>query len=147
MTEKRTNYPGVYKESQTGNYTYRFRYGKSRLTGKPIQIHKRGFLTAKAADVARTLAKTEMGKMQNQNIRRMTFANFTNDIFLPDYYSRVNQRLVTIKVTFLENLSDGLEINKYKILLFLKFRTIRDIYYKNIVKMAHRKSLVFSIDY
>jgi integrase len=93
MTETKTYKTGIYKDDKTKAYSYRFRYGRDRITQKPYQEHKRGFSSLKAAESALILAKSKIQEMGGIADHQMSFAQFTQDIFMPDYYSRITLQL------------------------------------------------------
>lgn len=85
----KTNYTGVTKDDLTGNYLYYFKAGIDRATGKPYQERKRGFKTAKEAHEARIKAMKKVHDMGGMTHANMSFEQFIDDIYLPDYLSRV----------------------------------------------------------
>ncbi|QIW52118.1 tyrosine-type recombinase/integrase [Lactococcus raffinolactis] len=85
----KTNYTGVTKDDVTGNYLYYFKAGIDRATGKPYQERKRGFKTAKEAHEARIKAMKKVHDMGGMTHANMSFEQFIDDIYLPDYLSRV----------------------------------------------------------
>ena len=85
----KTNYTGVTKDDVTGNYLYYFKAGIDRATGKPYQERKRGFKTAKEAHEARIKAMKKVHDMGGMTHANMSFEQFIDDLYLPDYLSRV----------------------------------------------------------
>ena len=85
----KTNYTGVTKDDVTGKYLYYFKAGIDRATGKPYQERKRGFKTAKEAHEARIKAIKKIHDMGGMTHANMSFEQFIDEIYLPDYLSRV----------------------------------------------------------
>ncbi len=85
----KTNYTGVTKDDVTGKYLYYFKAGIDRATGKPYQERKRGFKTAKEAHEARIKAIKKVHDMGGMTHANMSFEQFIDEIYLPDYLSRV----------------------------------------------------------
>ena len=85
----KTSYTGVTKDDVTGKYLYYFKSGVDRATGKPYQERKRGFKTAKEAHEARIKAIKKVHDMGGMTHVNMSFEQFIDDIYLPDYLSRV----------------------------------------------------------
>lgn len=85
----KTSYTGVTKDDVTGKYLYYFKSGVDRATGKPYQERKRGFKTAKEAHEARIKAIKKVHDMGGMTHANMSFEQFIDDIYLPDYLSRV----------------------------------------------------------
>ena len=73
----------------TGKYLYYFKSGIDRATGKPYQERKRGFNTAKEAHEARIKAIKKVHDMGGMTHANMSFEQFIDEIYLPDYLSRV----------------------------------------------------------
>lgn len=85
----RTNYTGVTKDEKTGKYTYYFKSGVDRATGKPYQERRRGFRTAKEAHEARIKSMKKVHDMGGMPYTQMSLSQFIDEIYLPDYLSRV----------------------------------------------------------
>lgn len=85
----KTSYTGVTKDDVTGKYLYYFKSGVDRATGKAYQERKRGFKTAKEAHEARIKAIKKVHDMGGMTHANMSFEQFIDDIYLPDYLSRV----------------------------------------------------------
>lgn len=83
----RQRYTGVTKDPKTGKYMYYFKAGVDMATGKPYQERRRGFNTAKEAHEARTLSMSKIHKKGRIKYTQMTFKEFLDIIFIPDYYS------------------------------------------------------------
>jgi hypothetical protein len=69
-----------------------------RATGKPYQERKRGFKTAKEAHEARIKAMKKVHDMGGMTHANMSFEQFIDDIYLPDYLSRVSIILNRYKI-------------------------------------------------
>ncbi|MBD5824598.1 MULTISPECIES: tyrosine-type recombinase/integrase [Lactococcus] len=89
----KTSYTGVSKDEKTGKYVYYFKAGIDKATGKPYQERRRGFNTAKEAHEARIKSMKKIHDMGGISYSQMTFEQFINDIYLPDYIARTEQRL------------------------------------------------------
>lgn len=85
----KTSYTGVTKDEKTGKYLYYFKAGIDRATGKPYQERKRGFKTAKEAHEARIKSMKKIHDMGGMAYSQMTFSQFIDELYLPDYLSRV----------------------------------------------------------
>ncbi|OMC78456.1 site-specific integrase [Viridibacillus sp. FSL H8-0123] len=88
---KKTKYVGVYQDLTTKKFGYRVKLGTDRITGKPIQEHRRGFRTASEAHEARIAAlkqKQDLGALSNAN---MTYESFMERYYIPEYKNGVEQ--------------------------------------------------------
>lgn len=81
-------YTGISKDEKTGKYMYYFKAGIDFSTGKPYQERKRGFLTAKDAYEARTKALKKVQDIGRMSYTQLTFKQFMEKIYLPDYNQR-----------------------------------------------------------
>ncbi|PEJ68718.1 site-specific integrase [Bacillus wiedmannii] len=80
---------GVYKDNKTGKWYYSVSLGFDIVTGKRIRKVRRGFNTQKEAYEAKTTelkSAQDMGQIANS---RLDYANYIEQLFLPDYKSRV----------------------------------------------------------
>lgn len=68
---------------------YYFKAGVDLATGKPYQERRRGFNTAKEAFEARTKAMTKVQSRGGVKYTQLTFKEFVEKIFLPEYMSVV----------------------------------------------------------
>ncbi|QDK70159.1 site-specific integrase [Lactococcus protaetiae] len=85
----KTSYTGVTKDDKTGKYMYYFKSGIDRATGKSYQERRRGFRTAKEAHEARIKAMKKVHDMGGMAYSQMTFEQFIDEIYLPDFFARV----------------------------------------------------------
>ncbi|MCU4798345.1 site-specific integrase [Bacillus cereus] len=80
---------GVYKDKNTGKWYYSVSLGFDAITGKRIRKVRRGFNSQKEAYEAKTEElknAQEMGQLSNSS---MDYATYVDQLFLPDYKSRV----------------------------------------------------------
>ncbi|MDA1758588.1 site-specific integrase [Bacillus cereus] len=80
---------GVYKDKKTGKWYYSVSLGFDTITGKRIRKVRRGFNAQKEAYEAKTAelkAAQDMGKIANSGL---DYASYMDQLFLPDYKSRV----------------------------------------------------------
>lgn len=85
----KTSYTGVTKDDKTGKYMYYFKAGIDRATGKAYQERRRGFRTAKEAHEARIKAMKKIHDMGGMAYSQMSFEQFIDEIYLPDFFARV----------------------------------------------------------
>ncbi|BDH83339.1 tyrosine-type recombinase/integrase [Lactococcus lactis] len=85
----KTSYTGVTKDDKTGKYMYYFKAGIDRATGKAYQERRRGFRTAKEAHEARIKAMKKVHDMGGMAYSQMSFEQFIDEIYLPDFFARV----------------------------------------------------------
>lgn len=85
----KTSYTGVTKDDKTGKYMYYFKSGIDRATGKAYQERRRGFKTAKEAHEARIKAMKKVHDMGGMAYSQMSFEQFIDEIYLPDFFARV----------------------------------------------------------
>lgn len=85
----KTSYTGVTKDDKTGKYMYYFKAGIDRATGKAYQERRRGFRTAKEAHEARIKAIKKVHDMGGMAYSQMSFEQFIDEIYLPDFFARV----------------------------------------------------------
>lgn len=85
----KTSYTGVTKDDKTGKYMYYFKAGIDRATGKAYQERRRGFRTAKEAHEARIKAMKKVHDMGGMTYSQMSFEQFIDEIYLPDFFARV----------------------------------------------------------
>ncbi|MDY5177677.1 site-specific integrase, partial [Lactococcus lactis] len=85
----KTSYTGVTKDDKTGKYMYYFKAGIDRVTGKAYQERRRGFRTAKEAHEARIKAMKKVHDMGGMAYSQMSFEQFIDEIYLPDFFARV----------------------------------------------------------
>lgn len=85
----KTRYTGVTKDDKTGKYMYYFKAGIDRATGKAYQERRRGFRTAKEAHEARIKAMKKVHDMGGMAYSQMSFEQFIDEIYLPDFFARV----------------------------------------------------------
>ena len=85
----KTSYTGVSRDEKTGKYAYYFKAGIDRATGKPYQERRRGFKTAKEAHEARIKSMKKVHDMGGMAYTQMNLSQFIDEIYLPDYFSRV----------------------------------------------------------
>lgn len=85
----KTSYTGVTKDDKTGKYMYYFKAGIDRATGKAYQERRRGFRTAKEAHEARIKAMKKVHDMGGVAYSQMSFEQFIDEIYLPDFFARV----------------------------------------------------------
>lgn len=90
----RTKYTGVTKDPTTGKYMYYFKAGVDLATGKPYQERRRGFDTAKEAFEARTQAMNKVQSRGGVKHTQLTFREFMDKIFIPEYYSSVREDII-----------------------------------------------------
>ncbi|WP_242227304.1 tyrosine-type recombinase/integrase [Bacillus cereus group sp. BfR-BA-01315] len=80
---------GIYKDKKTGKWYYSVSLGFDAITGKRIRKVRRGFNSQKEAYEAKTEElknAQEMGQLSNSS---MDYATYIEQLFLPDYKSRV----------------------------------------------------------
>lgn len=80
---------GVYKDKNTGKWYYSVSLGFDAITGKRIRKVRRGFNSQKEAYEAKTeelKTAQDMGQIANSGLN---YASYMEDLFLPDYKSRV----------------------------------------------------------
>lgn len=79
---------GVYKD-KNGTWYYSFSFGFDPKTGKKNRILKRGFRTQSEAAKARTAALNEIHVHDIKTTANLTYKQFMNDIFIPEYRTQV----------------------------------------------------------
>ncbi|WP_283749665.1 tyrosine-type recombinase/integrase [Bacillus mycoides] len=95
---------GVYKDKNTGKWYYSVSLGFDTVTGKRIRKVRRGFNTQKEAYEAKTAelkAAQDMGKIANSGL---DYASYMEQLFLPDYKSRVQSTTYEARLPVLKKM-------------------------------------------
>lgn len=85
----------IIKKAKNGTYYYRANLGKHPKTGKQIQKYRSGFRTKTEArdDYTELLATFDINAEDGkEDVSRMSFSDFTEEIFLPWYKTKVRKR-------------------------------------------------------
>lgn len=112
--QQKTKYVGVYKDSK-GNFFYQTELGIDKVTGK--RIRKKGrkdsrgksFTSAAEANKELTRIKREYHKVKNYRNYNMTYEEFLDKYFLPNYKTEVQPQTYDRKIRDVKHLKNGLE--------------------------------------
>lgn len=97
---------GVYKDKKTGKWYYSISLGFDAVTGKRIRKMRRGFHSQKDAYEAKTaeLKDTQdMGRVSNSS---MNYNNFLEQLFIPEYKSKVQITTFENRMPVLKKISE-----------------------------------------
>jgi len=95
---------GIYHDKKTKTWYFSASLGFDAVTGKRIQKIKRGFRTQKEAYEARTKLLQEAQEMGQISNHQMTYRQFLEEIYIPEYQSQVEFTTFESRLSVLEKM-------------------------------------------
>ena len=122
---------GVYRDKKTGKWYFSASLGFDAITGKRIQKVKRGFNTQKEAYEAKTKLLQEAQEMGQISNNQMTYLQYMDEIYIPDYESRVESTTFQTRLPILEKLKKSFGKKKLSDITPLEIQRWKNILTKN----------------
>ncbi len=122
---------GVYRDKKTGKWYFSASLGFDSITGKRIQKVKRGFNTQKEAYEAKTKLLQEAQEMGQISNNQMTYLQYMDEIYIPDYESRVESTTFQTRLPILEKLKKSFGKKKLSDITPLEIQRWKNILTKN----------------